>query len=308
MGKIDGNGQSYEEFIKSLNNAGLNTTKIHTNRNEADFADYGFAMSDELQNMITESFDNEQDYVLQAELASLFGKKSNLDNGDFAGLCRANGYTVKTEYVKSSYLPDNKAGNRMGSRSLSTASLTVYTISDGKGGEIVIADTNGNGAIEMEELFMNQILSDIAVDVDTIKANYKEGVVGYSSGNGNNGIFSENKEEENKVSQTEFDEKVESFMKNGYSKALSIAKAQNELGTNELTYTGTYILIENSDKNSKKEISQQKFNSKVESLMSNGYDAATSIKTAQREFGTEEFSYTGNLQEEYEKLKEEMSL
>ena len=56
--------------------------------------------------------------------------------------------------------------------------IAVYTFSDGKGGEIVIADANGNGGLETEELFANEILSGIASD---LKADASKNIHGSSS-------------------------------------------------------------------------------------------------------------------------------
>ena len=236
----------YSEFINQLEQAGYNTTNINSARGEADFSDYGNALSDELQSMITDSFDCEQDYALQEQIAAMYGNKSNLHRSDFVAACRAAGYEVNVEYVKSSYIPDNK-GDGHYDTDISRASIGVYTISDGKGGEIKIADANGNGALEIEELFMNQILQGVAVDVDKLAASKANGTAwtGSAQGqSGNNSILGNNttvteteaEEAEEEVSQSDFDSAVEDYLSQGYSMSTATASAAADLDADGMTY------------------------------------------------------------------------
>ena len=301
---------SYEEFTKNLQEAGFKTTKINENRNEAGFDDYGFALSDDLQNLITSSFDNEQDYVLQAEVASIF-KNSNtnyIDRKDFMAALRKMGYQVEWSSMKSSYLPDHKAHNRMGKYDLQTASIGVYTISDGKGGQIVIADANGNGALEIEEVFMNQILSDIALDVDQIKANFKEGAsvkgMGGSSSDMTN-AFEEMKEEAEEIAQDKFNSEVEKYLSNGDTLEHAEAQAASSLNAVGYSYTGSK---KEKVKEEEQTVSQKDFNKKVEKNVDEKAeieDVEASEQEAKDELKADDLSYTGDIQGKIKKRREE---
>lgn len=307
---------SYDEFTKNLQEAGFRTTKINENRNEAGFDDYGFALSDDLQNLITSSFDNEQDYVLQAEVASIF-KNSNtnyIHRSDFMAALRKMGYKVEWSSMKSTYLPDHKANNRMGKYNIQTASIGIYTISDGKGGEIVIADANGNGALEIEEVFMNQILSDIALDVDQIKANFIEGAsvkgMGGSSG-ANSGdmqnAFETMKEEAEELAQEKFNSTVEQYLAQGDSLAEAEAQATISLKATGYSYTGTKTEKEQKEE----EVTQKDFNKKVEEEVDEDDDVKALGKSETKvneELETDDLSYTGEIKDEMKKKEEEEEL
>ncbi len=172
--------KNYDEWIQSLNDRGLITTNI--GNGEADFSDYGNALSTDLQQRILNSFDNDQDYVLQQNLAALFTDGNFEGQNDIMAKCKQMGIDVKCEYVSTSYIADNKYDGVHNKDHATNGSIAVYTFSDGKGGEIVIADANGNGGLETEELFANEILSGIASD---LKADASKNVKGaYSSSNG----------------------------------------------------------------------------------------------------------------------------
>ena len=215
-----------------LTQAGFKTTSLSAN--EASFEHYGYYLGDNVKDMITDSFDCDADYELQARVASLFGNKRNvMQNGTFVSSLKSMGLSVSTQWVQTQYMVDEKSAGH-GSRKVRNGGINVYTISDGKGGEIVIADANGNAAIEVEEVFMNQILSDIAVDVDLIKQFENEGinisVGGDSSAEGN---------EDEEISQTEFNLNVEKYINRGLSVEDAELKAQLENNAFSLHYTGT---------------------------------------------------------------------
>jgi len=174
--------KNYDEWIESLHARGLNTT--HINNGEANFSDYGNALSTDLQQRILNSFDNDQDYVLQQTLAALFTDGNFENQGDIYAKCKALGISVSCEYVATTYIVDNKAAG-FNKDHATNGHIAVYTFSDGKGGEIVIADANGNGGLETEELFANEILSGIASD---LKADASKNVHGsFSSSGGGRG-------------------------------------------------------------------------------------------------------------------------
>ncbi len=153
---------NYNEWITSLNSRGIKTT--HLGNGEANFANYTAALSDDLKQEIASSFDCEADYDLQAKLAGLYGSKSVMQSGDIVSAAKANGIQVNVQYVKTSYIVDNKADGHYDT-DVTNGSIAVYTFKDANGGEIKIADANGNGALETEELFMNELLSGVVSDI-----------------------------------------------------------------------------------------------------------------------------------------------
>ena len=158
---------SYDEIISDLNASGVQTTRINEAAGEANFGDYAAALSPEMKALILNSFDCPEDYILQQEIAGLFRGDNAIDNGDFATACRNMGYEVQYESIKSTMIPDNKGDGRY-DRDIETHHLAVYTITNPEtGASIKIVDSNGNGAIEVEELFLNQILQEVAVNIDT---------------------------------------------------------------------------------------------------------------------------------------------
>ena len=229
---------NYSDFIANLQNAGLKTTSIREGK-EANFADYGNALSSDLQQQILDSFDCEQDYILQQEIASLFTGKNYINSGNFKSACKQLGLSVEVSYQKTSYIPDYKNGNF--SNSVSNGSIAVYTISDGMGGEIKIADANGNGALETEELFMNQILGDINSEIGKIEPS---GVANIEASSESNPLSSEKEEE--KITQTDFNKEVEKSMKKGKEEFEAVFDACLKLGV-MMSYTGTYQMAEDEE-------------------------------------------------------------
>lgn len=157
-------GGNYSDWITSLNSRGIKTTGL--GGGEANFADYTGALSESLKQEIMASFDCQADYDLQAKLAGLYGSKSVMQSGDIVGAAKAAGIQVNVEYVNTSYIVDNKKGGQYANNKNATnGSIAVYTFKDANGGEIKIADANGNGALETEELFMNELLSGVVSDI-----------------------------------------------------------------------------------------------------------------------------------------------
>ncbi len=227
--------QDYNQFIDKLHQQGLKTTYINTAAGEANFSTYGNALSQSMQNEIMDSFNTEEDYKMQAEIAGLFkGKGSNfMDSSSFVSSCKNLGYNVKVEYRSTSYIRDYKSGNF--SNTVGNGAIAFYTISDGQGGEIKIADANGNGGLETEEIFMNNILGDVMKDM-SIPTN--SAVSGSHATSGSNSSNKSEKDKEEKVTQEDFNEKVDEYLKRGYTKALSSSLAAKDLGK-RYSYTGT---------------------------------------------------------------------
>ncbi len=231
MATVNGQGISYQEFEERLHQAGIKTTNINEGK-EANFADYGNALSDDLKQQILDSFDCEQDYQLQSMIADLYNdNKSVLQAGEFKKACEAMGLKVSVSYQKTTYISDYKAGNF--DNSVGTGSIAVYTISDGMGGEIKIADANGNGALESEEIFMNQILGDINYEI-SVQQGVSVGSLGVSSSGSANAKDDKDKE----ISQINFNAEVEKLIRQGLDKEEAVQNARISLGTENMNYSG----------------------------------------------------------------------
>ncbi len=236
------NSKSYDDFVSEMNAAGIKTT--HLSDGEANFADYGNSLSDDLKQQIMDSFDCEQDYELQSLIAGIYSDAgvNVLKSGQFVSACTSLGLSVNIEYQKTTYIPDYKAGNFTNNQI--EGSIAVYTISDGMGGEIVIADANGNAALESEELFMNQILGDINYEISANKNVGASFSSGASSSSGLSGVEDSDslfadKEKADEVEQKDYDKLVEKFLNQGISMKEAVRKADTQLKVDNMTYSGS---------------------------------------------------------------------
>ncbi len=152
---------NYNDWVTSLNSRGIKTTSL--GNGEANFADYTNALSDSLKQEIMASFDTAADYDLQSKLASVLGGKNLIQSTNLKQALSGTGINYSVKYVNTSYIVDNKAGGY--TKNATNGSIAVYTFTDANGGEIKIADANGNGALESEEIFMNEILSGVVSDI-----------------------------------------------------------------------------------------------------------------------------------------------
>lgn len=288
---------NYNDFLNKLQSQGLKTTS--TEANEANFSTYGNALSDSLKSQIMDSFDRDEDYEIQANIAGLFkGKGSNfMDSDSFMAGCQNLGYTVNVEYQSTSYISDYKAGNY--SNSVSNGAIAVYTISDGHGGEIKIADANGNGGLETEEVFMNNILGDVMKDI-SIPTN-ASGASGASTAS--SASDSDNKAEE-KVTQADYNEKVEEYLERGFSENLAKNLANSDLDVFNMIYTGkeAETKTEKSEKN--ETVSQSEYNTNVEKYLKKGDSLSSASEKSSKEFDVQDMEYTGNIEEDLKKLEE----
>ncbi len=156
-----------EEYIKSLQQRGLDTTNVR--KGDADFVDYVTSLGGNVQSLVMDSFDAEhvaEDTALQNKLAAGWQANNFKDYKAIQSYCKANGIKCEVSYVKTSYIVDNYAASKYkGNKNATTGSIAVYTFRDANGGEIKIADANGNGGLETEELFMNEILTGVTADI-----------------------------------------------------------------------------------------------------------------------------------------------
>ncbi len=151
-------GKSYDEFLQSIKARGLGTTSL--GNGEANFADYANALSSDLKEELLQSIGDEAgDAALQSKVAGLFGGSSVLQYSEVIAAAEAAGLSCSVEYVSTSYIIDNKADGHYDT-DVTQGAIAVYTFSDGNS-TIKIADANGNGALEAEEIFLNEILGDV---------------------------------------------------------------------------------------------------------------------------------------------------
>lgn len=262
---------NYNTFISNLEAKGLQTTELYGD--ETNFQQYGEALGANTKQEIMQSFDNSQDYILQQQIAELFKNQSVMDEGAFVSACQSLGLSCSVEYESTSYISDYKAGNTSGS--VSDGYIAIYTISDGKGGEIKIADANGNGSLECEELFMNEILGDISSGI----------MAGASTGSAaGTGAVKE-------ITQDEFNQKVEEYLMAGFKKSEATSLANMILHTENKTYTGTY-----------ERVTQEVYNRTVEAYLADGFSLKAANSLAQAKLNVDDKSYTG---QETEKTDED---
>ena len=267
-GAIDNN-----TLISRLESMGLQTTALYSDA-ETNFVQYGQALSQELQEEIVGSFDNEQDYIIQQQIAELFQSTNVIDSGSFISACQSLGLSCSVDYESTSYIVDYKQSQ---SGAVVDGYIAVYTISDGKGGEIKIADANGNGYLETEEIFMNEILSGINNEISTAGT----GAIQAADGATNQG-----------PSQEEFNQKVEEYLRLGYTVEEATIQVNTYFNTTNGTYTGAYTSV-----------SQNEFNKAVEEYLNDGDSRelsiikAKNILMAKGALNLDLLTYTGNVQE-----------
>jgi len=179
------NRADYDEWANDLyNRFGMKGTRL--GKNETTFAEYAGALNDEVKQDILSSYnDQEGDKELSARVQAIYvqackelGKKE-LSNTEFEKALRRNGLKVDRSSKKTSYIIDYKKGAAGHGGELTNGAISMFTITAEDGTEIKIADTNGNGSIELEEVLINELLSGIASDIDINKIQVASG--GYGS-------------------------------------------------------------------------------------------------------------------------------
>lgn len=175
----------YKQSNKDLNGDGVvdeNDKEVKkaniTTEEEANFADYGAALDIELKNAIinggfseneSEGID-EDEKAIYNKLAGIFQNQYVLKTNDFMSYARQMGFEVSGQYMETGYIVDNKSGSEYTRNNKSIKEgghIYVMTITDpNTGADIVIADANGNASIEVEELFLNEILTGLSSQID----------------------------------------------------------------------------------------------------------------------------------------------
>lgn len=247
----------YENWIADKNQYNIKTTKLR--KNEVNFAEYGAALSDELQEELLSYFEEgainrEEALEAQQKIAAFYTSRSDLSFSDFAQAVRSLGYDISRESVHTSYIIDDKKSKENHGGEYTTGNITVFSIKN-KDGETLfkIADTNGNAAIEVEELFMNELLSGISNKIDKEKfestaatagsfsshSSSSEQVLFNNAANNNiNKTSEETKEKDGKhvITQAQYDkltnEKIELLINQGYEKSEAKAEAKKFMDKN----------------------------------------------------------------------------
>lgn len=165
---VNGDGV-IDENDKATRKTGINGEK------EANFADYGAALDDWLKEAIINggSGENESEGIDDKEqaiydkLAGIFQNRHVLKTNDFMSYARQMGFEVTGSYMETDYIVDNKADGNYHKTVKENGHIFVMTIKDPEtGADIVIADANGNASIEVEELFLNEILTGLSSQID----------------------------------------------------------------------------------------------------------------------------------------------
>ena len=148
--------------------------KYKSNTGYENFRKYFNDLSPNIVQDCLSTFDSQADLAMQQTIAeALYGSGSATVNiNELQGILSSKGITVSTEYVSAQYRVDEFAVG--GDGYVTNGAITVMTFKDANGGEIKIADANGNAALETDELFMNEILGGITTDIGNLPATNAE--------------------------------------------------------------------------------------------------------------------------------------
>lgn len=140
----------------------------HKGKGYDSFQKYFNDLSSNIKNECLASFDTQADFAMQKTIAeTLFsGGKTAVNINELQSKLAAKGITVSTEYKSATYRVDEYASG--GDGYVTNGAITVMTFKDKNGGEIKIADANGNAALETDELFMNELLGGVTADIGNL--------------------------------------------------------------------------------------------------------------------------------------------
>ena len=144
--------------------------KYKSNTGYENFRKYFNDLSPNIVQDCLSTFDSQADLAMQQTIAeALYGSgRATVNINELQGILSSKGITVSTEYVSAQYRVDEFAVG--GDGYVTNGAITVMTFKDANGGEIKIADANGNAALETDELFMNEILGGITTDIGNLPA------------------------------------------------------------------------------------------------------------------------------------------
>ena len=144
--------------------------KYKSNTGYENFRKYFNDLSPNIVQDCLSTFVSQADLAMQQTIAeALYGSgRATVNINELQGILSSKGITVSTEYVSAQYRVDEFAVG--GDGYVTNGAITVMTFKDANGGEIKIADANGNAALETDELFMNEILGGITTDIGNLPA------------------------------------------------------------------------------------------------------------------------------------------
>ena len=154
--------QQNQRLQQLKSNDYISSGKVHLSKDLETSKKIINSLDDSIKQELISSFDCEADYQLQKDIAAYFGSRTGINNHDLNGTININGKTIQVTSKKSEVAVDfyNETNG------MNHGAIDIFTFTDpSTGAEIKIADANGNGVIETEELFFNELLTDINTEI-----------------------------------------------------------------------------------------------------------------------------------------------
>ena len=165
--------QQNQRLQQLKSNDYISSGKVHLSKDLETSKKIINSLDDSIKQELISSFDCEADYQLQKDIAAYFGSRTGINNHDLNGTININGKTIQVTSKKSEVAVDfyNETNG------MNHGAIDIFTFTDpSTGAEIKIADANGNGVIETEELFFNELLTDINTEIMNTNNNPQEGL------------------------------------------------------------------------------------------------------------------------------------
>lgn len=165
--------QQNQRLQQLKSNDYIRSGKVHLSKDLETSKKIINSLDDSIKQELISSFDCEADYQLQKDIAAYFGSRTGINNHDLNGTININGKTIQVTSKKSEVAVDfyNETNG------MNHGAIDIFTFTDpSTGAEIKIADANGNGVIETEELFFNELLTDINTEIMNTNNNPQEGL------------------------------------------------------------------------------------------------------------------------------------
>ena len=165
--------QQNQKLQQLKSNDYISSGKVHLSKDMETSKKIINSLDDSIKQELISSFDCEADYQLQKDIAAYFGSRTGINNHELNGTININGKTIQVTSKKSEVAVDffNETNG------MNHGAIDIFTFTDpSTGAEIKIADANGNGVIETEELFFNELLTDINTEIMNTNNNPQEGL------------------------------------------------------------------------------------------------------------------------------------
>lgn len=165
--------QQNQKLQQLKSNDYISSGKVHLSKDMETSKKIINSLDDSIKQELISSFDCEADYQLQKDIAAYFGSRTGINNHELNGTININGKTIQVTSKKSEVAVDfyNETNG------MNHGAIAIFTFTDpSTGAEIKIADANGNGVIETEELFFNELLTDINTEIMNTNNNPQEGL------------------------------------------------------------------------------------------------------------------------------------